>query len=207
MDNYPDKDWAQIYKFADSRVTQADIWRLLCLYEHGGVYADIDTVCINPICSFIDMQADFVIESGISNDRSNSRTVIASDGSLMEITNSVFATQPRGHFISLLVQQVKEKCLNEIYSGNLNIHVDITGPSIYAHTYMSYKNSVDYVKLFDQSKIIELSGSKTWNDFQQTNMPFRFSRLNSVYADISLDTQNEIKFFHNSGHGGFVYKL
>ena len=33
---------------------QADIWRYLITYEHGGVYADMDSVCIKPI--------DYVLE-------------------------------------------------------------------------------------------------------------------------------------------------
>jgi mannosyltransferase OCH1-like enzyme len=31
------------------KVHQADIWRLVTLYEYGGVYADMDSVCIKPI--------------------------------------------------------------------------------------------------------------------------------------------------------------
>ena len=30
-------------------VAQSDIWRLLCLYEFGGVYADMDSMCIKPL--------------------------------------------------------------------------------------------------------------------------------------------------------------
>lgn len=30
-------------------VTQSDIWRYIVTYEHGGVYADMDSVCIKPL--------------------------------------------------------------------------------------------------------------------------------------------------------------
>jgi len=30
-------------------VNQSDVWRLIAMYEHGGVYADMDSVCIMPI--------------------------------------------------------------------------------------------------------------------------------------------------------------
>jgi hypothetical protein len=32
-----------------SPATQSDIWRFIVTYEHGGVYADMDSVCIKPI--------------------------------------------------------------------------------------------------------------------------------------------------------------
>lgn len=30
-------------------VHQADIWRLVAVYKHGGVYADMDSICVKPI--------------------------------------------------------------------------------------------------------------------------------------------------------------
>jgi|688.fasta_scaffold35033_15 mannosyltransferase OCH1-like enzyme len=30
-------------------VTQSDIWRYIVTYEHGGVYADMDSVCVKPL--------------------------------------------------------------------------------------------------------------------------------------------------------------
>jgi hypothetical protein len=210
ISEYHDKDWLLIFRLADSQITQSEIWRLLCLYEDGGVYADIDTVCINEIQSFVDMRADFVIESWVVNNsqdgsNQNNRLITDTEGVLREVTNSVFATKPHGRFISLLVKTIKEKCLNQIASGNLNIHIDLTGPQSYAGTYMSNHEAKEYARFFDQENIIELTGSVNWNDFRRTSEPFRFSELDSAYGDISLDTQNEIKFFRNSGHGGFTY--
>ena len=31
------------------KIHQADIWRLVTIYKHGGVYADMDSICIKPI--------------------------------------------------------------------------------------------------------------------------------------------------------------
>lgn len=38
---------------------QADIWRIIATYEHGGVYADMDSICIMPL--------DDMINTGYTN--------------------------------------------------------------------------------------------------------------------------------------------
>jgi mannosyltransferase OCH1-like enzyme len=45
------KKYPMIWKYYPTQdgVCQADIWRYLVTYEHGGVYADMDSVCTEPI--------------------------------------------------------------------------------------------------------------------------------------------------------------
>jgi hypothetical protein len=42
----------QYYKLA-SPIVQADIWRYITIYNNGGFYADIDSICISPIDYFL----------------------------------------------------------------------------------------------------------------------------------------------------------
>lgn len=39
---------------------KADMWRYCVLYVHGGVYADIDTICLNPIDNFVKPGVEFM---------------------------------------------------------------------------------------------------------------------------------------------------
>jgi len=39
-------------------ITQADIWRYLVTYEFGGVYSDMDSICIKPLDYMLDNIAD-----------------------------------------------------------------------------------------------------------------------------------------------------
>ncbi|MBE0674896.1 MAG: hypothetical protein IH591_09570, partial [Bacteroidales bacterium] len=48
--------------------SKADIWRYLIMYKYGGVYADMDCRCINPLRQWIDPGAAFVTQLGINND-------------------------------------------------------------------------------------------------------------------------------------------
>jgi mannosyltransferase OCH1-like enzyme len=46
VERYP--DLFKLYK-KFSRVYQSEIWRFIVTYEHGGVYADMDSICIQPL--------------------------------------------------------------------------------------------------------------------------------------------------------------
>ena len=39
-------------------VAQSDIWRLLVLYEFGGVYADMDSICVKPLDYMLEKYSD-----------------------------------------------------------------------------------------------------------------------------------------------------
>ena len=43
-------------------VMKAGLWRFAILYKNGGVYADLDTECINPIDSWLDQQYDMILD-------------------------------------------------------------------------------------------------------------------------------------------------
>lgn len=48
--------------------SKADLWRYLIIYKYGGVYADIDCFCINPLRKWINKNASFVTALGTNND-------------------------------------------------------------------------------------------------------------------------------------------
>jgi len=37
---------------------QCDLWRVLCLHEYGGVYADMDAICLGPLNGMLDLYSD-----------------------------------------------------------------------------------------------------------------------------------------------------
>lgn len=44
---------------------QCDLWRVACIYEYGGVYADLDAICLGPLNNMLQMYSgkDIVISS------------------------------------------------------------------------------------------------------------------------------------------------
>lgn len=48
--------------------SKADLWRYLMMYKHGGVYADMDCKCLQPMANWIDPEATFTTQIGINRD-------------------------------------------------------------------------------------------------------------------------------------------
>lgn len=48
--------------------SKADLWRYLIMYKYGGVYADIDCKCINPLREWINPESLFVTQLGTNKD-------------------------------------------------------------------------------------------------------------------------------------------
>lgn len=51
----------RVYHQLPLAVMKADVWRYLATYVHGGLYTDIDTICIEPIDNWLPRKAGLVI--------------------------------------------------------------------------------------------------------------------------------------------------
>ncbi len=60
--------YLEAFKRIKYGASKADLWRYLIMYKHGGVYADMDCRCINPLRLWIDQGARYVTQLGINND-------------------------------------------------------------------------------------------------------------------------------------------
>lgn len=59
--NYFDKDIYQTFKSVPVPVMKADLWRLLVTYRFGGVYSDLDTICLKPIKTWMLENKSFIV--------------------------------------------------------------------------------------------------------------------------------------------------
>ncbi len=60
--------YLEAYKKIKYGASKADLWRYLIMYKYGGVYADLDCRCINPLRQWIEPGARYVTQLGINND-------------------------------------------------------------------------------------------------------------------------------------------
>ncbi|KAL7526582.1 hypothetical protein ACHAWF_001832 [Thalassiosira exigua] len=51
-------EFAELYDGLERDVMRADVWRYLALYQHGGVYLDLDVECIQPIERWVEGLVD-----------------------------------------------------------------------------------------------------------------------------------------------------
>lgn len=113
---------------------KADMWRYAVLYVYGGVYADLDTICLNPIDDFLTPEIEFM-------------TIIDMNTGKEKYTlfNTFIASVPK--FKPLL------DCINQIvYNIENNIvpayKVDFCGPGLFGrkiNQYMGLPEEASYV--------------------------------------------------------------
>jgi mannosyltransferase OCH1-like enzyme len=61
-------DYLQAFEKIKHGASKADLWRYLVMFKYGGVYADIDCICVNPLKEWIDPDAAYVTQFGVNKD-------------------------------------------------------------------------------------------------------------------------------------------
>jgi mannosyltransferase OCH1-like enzyme len=108
--NFPGKP-TELYGRLTIGAAQADVWRLMVLYKHGGVYMDIDSHFVWPLDRFIEDGTSEIFLRYKSKDA----------------TNYFIASAPANPNIKALLDEV----LNRIENSQSNNVYDITGPSVF----------------------------------------------------------------------------
>ena len=188
------EDWLKLYNQCQSKVFQADMWRILCLYEYGGIYADIDTLCLEGIDSFIDLSKDFVCEAGFPKTHG-------------WINSSIIASKPKGKFITDLKNLIYERC--KAKNGG-PITIEECGPLAYSllmDRYIDSGRDMSDISLCDHNfakdnkePVLQIFASVTWNDVKEG---FDFSYLNEIYSNFAKDSKTDIKIYTKKSHGGW----
>ena len=108
--NFPGKP-TELYNRLTIGAAQADVWRLMVLYKHGGVYMDIDSHFVWPLNRFIEAWTSEIFLRYKSKDA----------------TNYFIASAPANPNIKALLDEV----LYRIETSQSNNVYDITGPSVF----------------------------------------------------------------------------
>jgi mannosyltransferase OCH1-like enzyme len=134
-----------LYKFyvlAD-KVTQADLWRYIAVYENGGAYADMDSICTAPL--------DYTLEKNY-----NSEEVLATapDEDITTSNNANFYAVKNSKIIKTVIDNIFNRYRNItlyqtilIDGGNQDLTYCIqemlrTGPGDYSDVLMKNKDKV-----------------------------------------------------------------
>jgi mannosyltransferase OCH1-like enzyme len=138
---HEDKDWARLIAANEhidqtsfdrfpTAIQRADIFRCIALYEHGGVYADLDMLGVRPLDSLIYS----AIEGGLV--KNDTEMILTTDhpfhsrmlyGGWDVIMNNFMISKPRPRFLEIYLQSMKEKVAD---GTELSSHepVGSTGP-------------------------------------------------------------------------------
>lgn len=113
-EHYPE-DVVNAYDLLNSGAFKADLWRYCVLYKTGGVYADVDSVCLAPLDSFLRPNDRFVATRGTAR----------ADGRLGWVISNAFLAAEPGH---PFLKEVIKRGVCEILAGEVDGFAAI-GPS------------------------------------------------------------------------------
>lgn len=97
-----DKILFQSY-LTEPKITQADMWRYIMLYQYGGVYADMDSVCQRPLDDFINKfyNNEDIVCTKIHKYRNNM------GDECIAVNNSNFAATKKSKVLNYIIEDVK----------------------------------------------------------------------------------------------------
>ena len=114
------KEWFDIYNSYKANVLRADLWRYMCLYINGGLYADLDIVCNDSIKNFFDLDNSFIAST-------------EPDGS--GYSQMIFASEPNSIFLKTILKNIKSKNYeNNTYKNIIDYTINETGYIIFTNS-------------------------------------------------------------------------
>jgi hypothetical protein len=112
-----DGDLLKCYERTPPGAFRADILRYCALYQFGGVYADMDTVCKYPMGKLI---------------QNEDQLIVAFDANPTKLFNAFMCAKPKHPILEMILNQIKAALLDDtIYrqvKANPTLLYDITGP-------------------------------------------------------------------------------
>jgi len=144
---YFGKEWFNIFVNVPIGVMRADIWRYMVIYQHGGVYADLDTLCLKSISTWMKDDKDMIV-------------CPENDWSLCQWT---FAATPGHPIIKNVLDLIKRGFKNPDYTEKHFVH-KLTGPVIWTKGIRDAINIPENAKLNEMDKIqLDLPKAKEYN--------------------------------------------
>lgn len=108
------EEYAQIFDSVPVPVMRGDMWRYLIIYKYGGVYADLDTTCLEPIDSWL---------------KEDHRMVVCPENNL-HFVQWAFAAAPGHSVIKSVIDLMIDRLKNPDYSKKHFVHIH-TGPGVW----------------------------------------------------------------------------
>jgi mannosyltransferase OCH1-like enzyme len=88
------QEWFNIYNSYKANILRADLWRYMCLYVNGGIYADLDILCKKSIESFFNLKNNFIASE---------------DPNGPGYSQMIFACEPNSIFLKNIIDNIKVK--------------------------------------------------------------------------------------------------
>jgi len=145
QDEFP--EYLELYQLVPNGAMRSDIFRYLMIYKYGGVYADIDTMCLRPMKGWHDEHMEIGLMVGIEADLSDQEDWQGKGWSRqLSLVQWGFAAAPKHSAIKALLDRIVD-VTTPIYGKQEKAHtfntndVDAwTGPAVFTDAIFGYVN-------------------------------------------------------------------
>lgn len=144
-------------------VLRADLLRYLILNEYGGIYADLDCLCVKNFEHLLDV--DFFAQSDIAIGHDN------------HIGIHLFATTPNHKFLNKVLECIEKNINNKVFNKRAGCVINGTGPIL---AYKAFKKTSG-LKLYKDTSFCKWL-RPTYNKGMNINESIRKESLNGTYA-------------------------
>jgi mannosyltransferase OCH1-like enzyme len=165
---------------------KADLWRYCILYIYGGIYVDIDTICLNSIDSFLDENIEFMTPIDLNNCRYYGT---------YNLFNCFIASIPRHPILMECIKRI----VNNVENNNVPFsNLDFSGPGILGKSTNCFignnENETFIGKEGIHNKTLKFLkfeyGTEYVKDIDNNNILFQNKNGNKLISDIY---ENEVK--------------
>lgn len=175
------------YKKIKYGASRADLWRYLVMYRYGGVYADIDCRCINPLQNWIDPEAAYVTQLGTNKD----------------VCQWLIISIPQNPVFLKAAQKI---LLNSKHNSNYAAHYGFE----FIKNKLVFIENAPLIKF--EHEVLAFSGPPVLQEAAEAcfkegliNNILPFTQVVCVSGEVSCQMNGNVK--HDSGHAGYKKAL
>ena len=126
-DNFDEKIYNTYCKIIPGAY-KSDLWRYCILYKYGGIYADIDTLCLGNIDSFLNDNIEFMVPIDLNQHPNEGKH---------NLFNTFIATVPKSPILLHCIKRIVNYVENSIRPSSL---LDFSGPGVLGRSTNIYLN-------------------------------------------------------------------
>ena len=123
-----DPNIVDCYKRLLAPAHKCDFWRICCLYIYGGVYIDIDTLCLNSIDDFLQVNSSFIVPVPYA---------VAPNEGTHPLINGFIASTPKHKILEKAIELSCYNINNNILPESV---LDFSGPGVLGKAVNWYLN-------------------------------------------------------------------
>jgi mannosyltransferase OCH1-like enzyme len=177
------QEWHDLFIGLPVGVMRGDLWRYMIIYKYGGVYADLDTECLNPINVWLNEEYEMIVCPETN----------------LHFCQWTFAASAGNPVLKSVLDTIKEKLINPTYGSPHFVHTH-TGPAVWTEGIMKtldikVNNLIDDYLLLNSSDNAKLYkfhcyGGENWRIFH-------FVDVKHIYGSQKWDDGNYIQWIED----------